>query len=147
MFTLKHGSETFTAKIKTLSYLVKNSKLESILDGKSDNLEFKSYLNSFGYIPDNIDNDWIILTHFLNKKTIFHTSSIVTKHDDAINVLSEYVPSSLLIDRLRLNIIPQNIPKIIQQLGLTNMYEQLIFYEYIYTSENVSYLTKASIIT
>ena len=91
-------------------------------------------------IADIESNNWHVFKEFMNKKTMFHESITVQKYDDSIDLISQYVPESMIMDRLRTDIINDHIPLIIKQMGLETIYEQLIFYEYIYISENTSYV-------
>lgn len=93
-----------------------------------------------GYIPRS--DNWCVFKEFMNKKTMFHESPVLQKYDDSIDLITQYVPESMIMDRLRTDVISNHIPQIIKQMGLEYIYEQLIFYEYIYKSENTSYVAK-----
>lgn len=74
-----------------------------------------------------------VFKQFLNKKTVLQSNK--TYGIGMIDTSVENVPSCSVIDKLRLTIIPSLIPKIISDLNLESVYEQLIVYEYIYMSE------------
>ena len=92
-----------------------------------------------------LENDWMIFKNYLEKKSSFHQSPIVSNYTDSINLLIESIAPNKLMNRMRYQIIPNNIPHIIQRIGCQTQYEQLIFYEYIYCSPNTSYVSKAII--
>ena len=82
-----------------------------------------------------------VFKNFLNKKT-----SCDSACSGIMDVIVNNVPSHSVIDRLRLEILPSMIPDIISMLDLSNIYEQLIVYEYIYMSECITLHKKLDII-
>jgi hypothetical protein len=90
-------------------------------------------------------NSWNVFAEFINKKTVFHESRVIQEYDDTLDLINQYVPESMVMDRLRLDVINDHIPLIIRLMGLEPVYEQLIFYEYIYKSENTSYVSKLKV--
>ncbi len=129
--------------------IVKNSKIQFLAETNelsSDSyFDFIEFLNMANYVSNNIDYDWMIISNFLNKKTVYEHSKLIKENSDPINSLTEFVPPKLLMKKMKYDLIYENIPHVIKELGLCDMYEQLIFYEYIYKSEKTSYLTKAII--
>lgn len=136
---------------KNIEHLIDNSRLSFLLHTISEelipdiNYNFMDILNRTGYVSKYIKYDWNVFINFLQGKTLFHQSSIIDKYDESIDILTEYIASVTLIDKMRIDIINNNIPEIIKYMGLSKRYEQLIFYEYIYKSVTSSYTTKAII--
>jgi len=85
-----------------------------------------------------------VFKQFLAKKTVLQPNKKFGV--GMIDISVENVPSCSIIDRLKINIIPSLIPKIITDLGLGSIYEQLIVYEYIYMSEKHTLHKKLDII-
>lgn len=110
---------------------------------------FQEILDQLGikkeHNDDSSDSDWKTFKELMNKKTMFYESSIVQNYNDAIDVVSQYVPESMVMNRLKQDVIRKNIPRIVSDLNMEHIYEQLIFYEYIYMSETTSYVSKLRI--
>lgn len=142
-------------KIDNLDYskeqihiLVENSLVSFLSESidQDSNYEFDQILDRIKYVSDNIDYDWNVFTNFLNKKTVFHDTDIISNHDESISILVKHIEPRDIMWNLKCTIIPNNIPQIIKTMQLSGMYEQLIFYEYIYINCLNSYVSKAWII-
>ncbi|VBB17752.1 hypothetical protein YASMINEVIRUS_215 [Yasminevirus sp. GU-2018] len=84
------------------------------------------------------EDAWHVLKEFLQHKTVLHESNLIKKNPGSIDVLVSNIPPQILMERLRLNILPDNTPLIISTLKLESVYEELVFYEYVYSSEHIS---------
>ena len=142
----------------SLCTLLKNTKLEYLTkidtyhpDTTSDFQEIVTNINGDLFLINKYDHDnnlnsWNILCEFLNKKTIFNEAPIIKNYENSINKLAETICPSMIMEYLRYNIISQSMPLIITNINCESIYEQLIFYEYIYKSENISYEYKLIVI-
>jgi hypothetical protein len=142
MLTIKGKtlSDTFVINKNSIRSILKNTQISYISDINDyipdSSITFQDILNNAGVLCVE-DTDPLVFAvkfkvfkNFLNKKvTSFFACSGI------IDVIVENVPSNSVIDRLKLGILSSAIPKVIQDLGLENIYEQLIVYEYIYMSE------------
>jgi hypothetical protein len=130
--------------------LLKYSKLNylTLIDGIVSNTycAFTDILNTLQYVSENIENDWKIFKCFMNKETIFHESYIINNNPNLISILADNIHPNILMNRLNNDIISNNIPLLIKHLSLENIYEQFIFYKYIYSDTNIPYTTKIIII-
>lgn len=138
---------------KQISPLVENSAINFLVESIDHDSEydFNQILDRIEYQGDCIDNDcidndWDIFVNFMNKKTVFYQSDVISKYNDSISILTECINPKEIMQNLNHTIIPNNIPLIINKLQLAHMYQQLIFYEYIYMNVNTTYAIKAWII-
>jgi hypothetical protein len=155
MITIRknNSNEQFVVDKKNIVPLVRKSKLAFLAETKhyidegvdsNDQYTFDDMMIRTNYLSKD-PLDWNILVAFLSGKTMFHTAPIIEKYVDSISVLTEYVPENILMDRLGLTVFSNNTPPIIEHMGLGLIYQQLIFYEYIYKSDIVPYSKKARI--
>jgi len=155
MITIRknNSNEQIVVDKKNIVPLVRKSKLAFLAETKhyidegvdsNDQYTFDDMMIRTNYLRKD-PLDWNILVAFLTGKTMFHTAPIIEKYADSISVLTEYVPENILMDRLGLTVFSNNTPPIIEHMGLGLIYQQLIFYEYIYKSDIVPYSKKARI--
>lgn len=94
---------------------------------------------------DDITEGWLIFKNFMRLKiSLTDTITNIMKNLN-LDVIIKDIGSYSLIRNLRsTNLLP--VPDIIQLFGLTNMYEQLIIYEYIYMSSKLTLTEKMVIL-
>lgn len=149
MLTIRNGKDEIVIEKKTLRTFLSGSSLDylSVEDEYTPNtdIDFQDILTKFN-ISDDPDN-WLAFGEFMQKKTIFDRAPIIDKYEDSISILTQSLSPSNIMHRMSIDIIKNNIPQIIKELKLNFIYEQLIFYEYIYKSASVSYSYKLEIIS
>ena len=118
MVTITNNNEILHITIKDAQILFEGSHLYNLSD-------IKLNINN---------NEWEILKSFIEKEP-----KIQLHNNDLLLIIKNNV-----MEHLRINIIPRH--DIIMNLGLYNIYEQLIFYKYIYSSSNISLCKKLEII-
>jgi hypothetical protein len=135
-------------KKKEIKHVIEKSSIAFLIESMETDtvIEFGELLDQVQYVSNDIDYDWNVFVNLLNRKTVFHQSEIICKYEDAVSILIQHIDPKEIMQNLKYKIIPNNLPSIIKKMQLSNIYEQLIFYEYIYMNINNSYTTKAWII-
>jgi hypothetical protein len=156
MLTVKNSKyqDQISFDKKAVSTLLKGSELEYLLDtnelDENTFVTFNEILeNADAVRPDDADEEkhkirWNTFKSYLSSKTSF---DMIKGIDDTISVLTRDIPGQMVMDRIRRYILTGNVSRLIADLGLQKVYEQLVFYEYIYMSELVTLTTKLRIMT
>jgi hypothetical protein len=131
-------------KISMLRLLVKNSKVEDITDFNElqDSLHhhWREILDSHEIDID--QSEWETMKKFFQGETVMDNSNIMEfRLTGSCKAMFDSLYEDMdyeFYQMFRKDCILPNIPKIIKDLDLQDAYEQLVFYEYIYSSSMYS---------
>ena len=148
MILITHNLDSISITHSYLNDIVKGSTIEFISDTNElqDDIiyQFTDILNRVSYSSNNIENDWRIFKLLVGElKTIYHENKIISDYKDSISVLCVNLPAVKVARYFKQHLCNLDyMPIIVQKLQLTELYEQLVFYEYIYMYSDISYSYK-----
>lgn len=148
MILITYNLDSISVTQSYLNDIIKSSVIQHItVSNELQNdiiYQFTDILNTINYGYDDIANDWRIFKLLVgNLKTIYNENKIINDYIDSISLLCANIPAVKIAKYFKTHLCNlNNIPKIIKAMQLTDLYEQLVFYEYIYMSDKVSYSYK-----
>jgi hypothetical protein len=149
MLVLRNKGKSFEVEKKSVKTLLEGSSLESLSKTiDSTEITYVDIDEIFKYAkiePKTFEDReiaWDVIVNLFDKKTVFHKSKLISTYDSVIDSVVNQVSPYDVVRKLMIDIIPNNTPEIIKKLRLDEIYAQLIFYEYVYMSQNISLVDK-----
>jgi hypothetical protein len=148
MILITHQLDSISVTQAYLNDITKGSIIEFISDMNElqDDIiyQFTDIMTRINYTSNDINDDWRIFKLLVgNLKTVYNENKIISEYKDSISILCDNIPAVKLSKYFKTHLCNLDyIPLIVKKLKLIDLYEQLVFHEYIYMSENVSYRYK-----